>query len=122
MAIVAWDGGGNDFNWNNPLNWSGDVLPGSGNDVIIDFGANDFTVAISGGNYAIHSLTSQAAVSLTGGLTVSSSSTLNGLTIAGGALGGDGNIVVTGSATLQGSLSGPAGSTFETLGTVTSAA
>ena len=34
-------------------------------------------------------------------------------------LGRTGNIVVTGSATLQGSLSGPAGSTFETLGTVT---
>src|SRR5437764_884468 len=24
-AIVTWDGGGGDFNWNNAANWSGDV-------------------------------------------------------------------------------------------------
>jgi uncharacterized repeat protein (TIGR01451 family) len=34
-ATVSWDAGGGDENWSNALNWSGDALPTSGDDVII---------------------------------------------------------------------------------------
>ena len=37
-AIVNWDGGGGDFDWNNPLNWDADALPTSADDV--DFSAS----------------------------------------------------------------------------------
>ncbi len=36
LAFVLWDGGGGDADWNNPLNWSGDHLPGAGDNVLID--------------------------------------------------------------------------------------
>lgn len=35
LAQVTWDGGGGDLSWDNPLNWSADVLPGPGDDVLI---------------------------------------------------------------------------------------
>lgn len=36
LAFVTWDGGGGDLSWHNPLNWSGDVLPGPADHVVID--------------------------------------------------------------------------------------
>ncbi|MEZ6235457.1 MAG: hypothetical protein R3B68_14820 [Phycisphaerales bacterium] len=33
LAVVTWDGGGGSNLWSNPLNWSGDVLPGPDDDV-----------------------------------------------------------------------------------------
>jgi hypothetical protein len=35
-AQVTWDGGAGNLNWSNPLNWSGDALPGPGDDVFIN--------------------------------------------------------------------------------------
>src|SRR5262245_42779491 len=32
-AVITWDGGGGDFRWENPLNWSNDALPGTADDV-----------------------------------------------------------------------------------------
>ncbi len=40
LTTVAWDGGGGDLFWSNPLNWSGDQLPGIENDVVIDAPGN----------------------------------------------------------------------------------
>ncbi len=31
----AWDGGGGDLLWSNPLNWTGDLLPGTNDDIFI---------------------------------------------------------------------------------------
>ena len=72
-ALVTWDGGGNDFNWNNALNWDNPValdpntLPGAGDDVVIDYGANDFSVVFAGGTTTIRTLTSRASLSVSGG-------------------------------------------------------
>ncbi len=38
LSTVTWDWGGGDRLWSNPLNWSGDVVPGEEDDVTIDLG------------------------------------------------------------------------------------
>jgi hypothetical protein len=35
LATVLWDGGGDDDLWHNPVNWEGDSLPASSDDVRI---------------------------------------------------------------------------------------
>lgn len=35
-GTVEWDGGGDGSSWNDAANWSGDEVPGSFDDVIID--------------------------------------------------------------------------------------
>ena len=35
ILFVTWDGGGGDFHWENALNWSGDAVPTSVDDVQI---------------------------------------------------------------------------------------
>ena len=60
-ATITWDGGGIDADsnnrWDNPLNWSGDVLPSSTDDVVFD-GSRSDTIDIAGTTAAeIRSLT-----------------------------------------------------------------
>ncbi len=43
LAAVMWDGQGPTDDWNDSRNWTDDTLPGPTDDVIIDFGANDFS-------------------------------------------------------------------------------
>src|SRR5215213_7830403 len=64
-AIVSWDGGGNDLNWANRFNWSGDVLPGTADIAVIDQPA--ITVNFSGSSTV-------QAVQSTAGLTLASGS------------------------------------------------
>ena len=59
LTAVSWDGGGNDFNWDNPLNWNADVLPGISDDVVIDQSGITITHAANV-NERINSLSSQA--------------------------------------------------------------
>ena len=40
LVAAMWDGGGDGVHWSDPLNWSGDTLPGSADDVTIDLGSN----------------------------------------------------------------------------------
>ncbi len=47
-AILTWDGGGGDDLWENPLNWSGDVVPGPTDEVVIN-APGEFTVTNSAG-------------------------------------------------------------------------
>jgi len=97
LVAVMWDGGGGDFQWSNPLNWDTDTLPGEGDDVTIEFGANDFTVVHSGGTNSIKSLTSVAALDIAGGtLLVNSASTVDGDLQLSGTLGGTADIDVSG--------------------------
>src|SRR5205823_7825502 len=35
-ATAAWDGGGADGRWSNPLNWAGDAVPAAGTAIVID--------------------------------------------------------------------------------------
>src|SRR5262245_42822264 len=66
-AVVTWDGGGGNFDWSTPANWSGDVLPGAGDDVVIDFGAIDSTLTFAGGNSTVNSLTCHVPLVVSGG-------------------------------------------------------
>ncbi|MCA9284578.1 MAG: hypothetical protein KDA22_05160, partial [Phycisphaerales bacterium] len=74
---VAWDGGGGDGAWGNPLNWSGDLLPGPNDDVVIG---------------AIPGLTVFHASGLT---EIASLQTASPLTIGGGSLHVAGTAVVS---------------------------
>ncbi|MCH8333780.1 hypothetical protein IIC65_07595 [Candidatus Sumerlaeota bacterium] len=33
-AVISWDGGGSDDNWETPENWTGDQVPGPADDVL----------------------------------------------------------------------------------------
>jgi hypothetical protein len=95
LAAVAWDGGAGDLQWNNPLNWDGDVLPGSADDVVIDV-TGDITVEATG-NISIRSLLSAESLNLyLTNLTVAAPSTIMAATtITGGtttALGADASL------------------------------
>jgi hypothetical protein len=35
-AAITWDGGGGNLLWQTPANWSGDVLPGPNDDVLLN--------------------------------------------------------------------------------------
>lgn len=64
-AAITWDGGGGDFSWQNPANWSGDVLPASIDDVIINTGGG-ITIT-SSASVTIRSLQCSNNLALTGG-------------------------------------------------------
>jgi hypothetical protein len=77
LAAVSWDGGGNDSAWSNPLNWSGDALPGNGDDVVID-SAGTTGVVLASGAAAVHSLVLFDNLNISGGsLSISGSLTIN---------------------------------------------
>ncbi len=78
-ASISWDGGGDGTTWGDPLNWSGDALPGASDDVTIDV-AGAITVEHTSGGTAIISLLCEEDFRLTGGsLTVTGTSTVNGV-------------------------------------------
>jgi hypothetical protein len=96
-ATVTWDGGGGNLHWTNALNWSGNVLPGPADDVVI--GAGSGTVLFSGTSTKLRSLACSRSLSVAGGLL----NPTNGFTMASGT-----SLAVSG-----------AGSTFEAAGTTT---
>ncbi len=86
-ATITWDGGGGNLNWLTPANWSGDVLPGPADDVIIDV-AGDVTITLAG-NASVLSLTSNEGLTINSGgsLTVAGTASNAGLvTLANGRL------------------------------------
>ena len=66
LAIVSWDGGAGDLLWSSAENWGGDVLPGTGDDVVID-AAGDVTIVHDSGATEVASLTSEDSIQITGG-------------------------------------------------------
>ncbi len=87
-AVITWDGGGGNLNWLTAANWSGDVLPGPGDDVVID-AAGSVTITLAG-NASINSLTCADALTCTSGtLTLATTASIDGLvTLNGGSLSG----------------------------------
>lgn len=70
-AVIVWDGGGNDFNWNNPLNWSSDQTPTAADIAIIN--DTGITITKTGNTTTIQAVQSAASLVLSGGtLTVTS--------------------------------------------------
>lgn len=97
LATVTWDGGGSDGNWNNPLNWSADVLPTMQDDVVIA-DANTPLVRVSQGFAGARTLTSHNAMRVEGGTLFVQLNWLQqaDLTIAGGMTIADGDLTLGG--------------------------
>jgi hypothetical protein len=95
LANVFWDGEGGDFLWHNPLNWSGDVLPGPDDDVIINV-PGAVNIVHSEGQTLVRSITSHEAIYVSGGSIAVSEvwRQYAHVFLAGGEMGGAGNIVL----------------------------
>jgi hypothetical protein len=90
-APVSWTGLGDGVNWSDPLNWSGNALPGPADDVTINIAANP-TIIVSGVNPVIQSLSTAEELRISAGATFTTATAactapvrLGGGTIAGGA-------------------------------------
>jgi hypothetical protein len=96
VGPIAWDGGGNGTSWTDPLNWSGNVVPGPSDDVVISV-AGDPAIQLSSGQHVIRSLTCSENLTIAGGsLSMSQASTISGsLTLAGGSLDGAAGLLLT---------------------------
>ncbi len=68
-GTVSWDGGGDGFSWNDPLNWSGDVTPADGDNIVIDRIDELITVVFNGQpeTTQVNNLRSCESLSITGG-------------------------------------------------------
>ncbi len=62
---ITWDGGGDGVNWSDPLNWSGDFVPGVTNNVIANV-PSLVTITV-GNNVTVASLQSEEALLVSGG-------------------------------------------------------
>ena len=87
LATITWDGGGNTLNWSDASKWSGNLLPGANDDVVIPdlgtIGVADQTISLSSGSHSVRSITTSERVHITGGtLTVGAYAT-NLATLAG---------------------------------------
>lgn len=92
LAFVHWDGGGGDNDWHNPLNWSGDSLPGAADEVFIEV-AGSPTIRI-GQDVSVKRIWSREAVEVVAG-TVSVAELWKqaaAFTFAGGTLTGAGHL------------------------------
>ena len=109
----TWDGGGDGVAWDDPLNWSGDTLPGTGDHVQI---GTSFAVVHSSGITRIKSLESAGTLTLSGGaleLTdVANPSTATSVTLSVGAeLTGSATLTISNSLTWSGGIQSGAGRT-----------
>jgi RHS repeat-associated protein len=77
-AAVFWDGGAGTTNWNNPLNWSGDVLPTAADDVTVSTG-NNAVITLAGASATVQSLSLSSKLEVDGGvgLTVTNGFTMD---------------------------------------------
>ena len=66
LSAVSWDGGGDGVNWSDPINWSGNALPGAADDVTISV-AGPITVTHASGNTTVRSVTSDENLVISGG-------------------------------------------------------
>src|SRR2546430_160698 len=66
LANIFWNVDASGF-WDTASNWSGGSVPGSGDDVVIDRPAGDFTVTVRSGSQSVQSLQSTEKLALTGG-------------------------------------------------------
>jgi hypothetical protein len=133
LAAVFWDGGGNGTSWEDPLNWSNNLLPTAADDVTIDV-AGSPNITLSSGLQSIHSLVLAESLSVNGGtLAVATSAaltgslTVNGGTIANGTWDSTGGTFQAGSSTastlnavaLNGDLLLPGGANLRIVGGLT---
>jgi len=110
LSTVQWiNSSGGD--WDTPSNWSTGALPGPGDDVVIDVTRITVTHSSSASD-SIHSLDSQATLSLSNGtLSIAASSTLSDLNVSDGTLTGAGDLTVTGTMNWSGGTMSGTGTT-----------
>ena len=92
--IVTWNVDANGF-WDVPTNWSGGVVPGDGDTVIIDRPSGNFAITVRTTTANVQSVQSAEQLVVTGTLIVSGTASFNGGLALSGTLTG------TGSATLS---------------------
>lgn len=112
LAVVNWDGGGDGTTLTQAQNWAGDVLPGTGDDAVINV-AGTPTITHASGTFNVRSLTLAEAMTLSGGtLTVSQASSLGGsFTFSAGVISGAGTVTFTSALTWTGGSMTGAGQT-----------
>ncbi len=103
-STVSWTGGSG--NWDTAANWSGDKVPGTGDDIVISTSSAATITIRSGDSESVHSLNTAGndTLSITGGsLEVAANSTLAGpLAMTGGSLeakGAGATLTATGTTT-----------------------
>jgi hypothetical protein len=106
LSTIAWDGGGGDNDWHNPLNWSGDVLPGPDDDVIVTAPGTP-TINITQ-DVSVRSIVSVEAIHVAGARVTTQTQWKQSapLTIAGGTVAGAGNFAVASGAVVSGAFTG----------------
>ncbi|MGA2496664.1 MAG: hypothetical protein ABSH20_02925, partial [Tepidisphaeraceae bacterium] len=116
LASISWISDAGGF-WDDPANWSGGVVPGPGDDVVISRAANPAVTIRTG--VSVDSLDSENGLSLTAGaLTVATDSVIAGIfTFSGGTLNASGPLTISGTATWTGGDIG--NGTITNTGTVT---
>jgi len=94
--LAVWDGGGG-TSWHDPLNWTGDVLPAAGEDIVIGAAFSGAVIQITQ-PITVGALNSAASLSvLSGTLNVSAASVVSGaFALSGGTLSGAGDLTLTG--------------------------
>lgn len=86
-ATVTWDAGGDGVSWHDPLNWSGNVLPGPADDVSIAL--TGAAVVHSTGDHSVRSVISSRPLTMLGGsLTATNGLRINSsvFTLSGGTI------------------------------------
>lgn len=84
---ISWSGGGDGVSWASTANWSGGILPGAANDVVISSGTGTGGV-FSAGNVPVKSVQCSKALTMRGGsltLTAGASQVSGTFAISGGA-------------------------------------
>ncbi|MCK6478304.1 MAG: hypothetical protein L6Q35_15905, partial [Phycisphaerales bacterium] len=104
-GITYWDGDALDRSWENPLNWSGDAIPGVGSDIVVDDPSAP-AILHSSGTTVLHTFTSNAPLTILGGsLLVTQDAQITGsVTISAGSLQLDRTASITGTLTNSGVL------------------
>ena len=101
-AIVTWDGGAGTNSWHDAANWSSNTLPAAGDDVVLPTLASSYTVVHSTGTTSVAKVDvgSGATLRVTGGTLVLSGAGAAGSTVAGtielagGTIGGAGDVQI----------------------------
>ncbi len=80
LAIVTWDGGAPQNDWNDPLNWDTDTVPGPGDDVIVPITGT----ITSSADATVNRITSSAGLRVSAGtFTILGDATINTVTVNG---------------------------------------
>jgi hypothetical protein len=83
LAVVSWDGGGDNFRWMDPLNWSSDALPTAEDDVVLAVPGTSLPVLFAPPNlfepFVVRSVTCEERLTVGGTLEIATTGTLTGV-------------------------------------------